>query len=70
MATASGHDGGGVMRFPLPNTSPVGSAVAAKWGIWRDILAGRSPAERAMLLRHATQAFNHPAEFEVRREAG
>lgn len=79
MASASGQQAlpgageegfGGVMRFPLPNSSPVGPAVAAKWGIWRDILSGRSPAERARLLRHATQAFNHFSELEASCAAG
>ena len=70
MATSSGPNGGGVMRFELPNASPVGAVAAQKWGIWRDILGGRSPAERSMLLRHATQAFNHPSEFEASRLGG
>ncbi|GBF92073.1 hypothetical protein Rsub_04420 [Raphidocelis subcapitata] len=54
--------GGAVLRFPLPNPSPIlHPGARAKWETWREILRGRTPQERALLLREATRGFADPA---------
>ena len=53
----------GVLRFELPNSSPTGP-VRHKWGVWREILSGRSASERALLLREATLGFGD-SEFQA-----
>ena len=54
--TQRGQGPGVLLRFELGPESaiPTPEAVARKWGAWRDILRGRTPAERAELLREAT----------------
>ena len=50
----------GVLRFELPNARPLPSAARHNWGVWRDILSGHSPSERAALLREAARGFGDP----------
>lgn len=58
------NEGVGVLRFELPNTSPTSPTVRFKWGVWRDLLHGRSPSDRALLLHEATLGFGD-SEFKV-----
>jgi hypothetical protein len=54
----------GVLRHELPNASPTGP-VRHKWGVWRDLMSGRTSQEKALLLREATLGFGDPV-FQVR----